>query len=99
VFKHSKMFMLNLGEADGRINGNIRMDVDSEEMAQQIQSIGQGLVSLMALQKDKPDSNKLAQALSLKLEGATITVKLSIAAEDLVGMAKAKAASTAAPAN
>src|SRR4030095_17025353 len=36
VFKHSKMFMLNLGEADGKINGNIRMDVDSEEMAQQI---------------------------------------------------------------
>jgi hypothetical protein len=99
VFKHSKMFMLNLGEADGKINGNIKMDVDSEEMAQQIQSIGQGLVSLMALQKDKPESTRLSQALSVKQEGATITVKLSIAADDVVGMAKAKAAKAAAPAN
>lgn len=96
VLKQSKMVSLSIGESQGQVQGTLKLEADSEEVAKQIESIGRGLVGLLALQKDKPDNTKLAQALSIKQEGAGVTVKLSLPAGDMVGMMKTGAAKKAA---
>ena len=96
VLKQSKMVSLSLGESRGQVQGTLKLEADSEEVAKQFESIGRGLVGLLALQKDKPDNMKLAQGLSVQQEGAGVTVKLSLPAGDVVGMMKAGAAKKAA---
>ena len=74
----------------------MKLDTDSDEVAKQIESIGRGLLGLMALQTDKPESVKLAQALAIQQEGAGVIVKLALPADDVVEMMKAGAAKKAA---
>jgi len=96
VLKQSKMIWLGLGESQGQTRASLKVDADSEDIAKQIESIGRGLIGLMALQTDKPESVKLAQALAISQEGAGVTVKLTLPAEDVVEMMKAGAAKKAA---
>jgi hypothetical protein len=96
VLKQSKMTSLSIGESQGQVRGTLKLEADSEEVAKQMESIGRGLLGLLALQKDKPDNTKLAQALSIQQEGAGVTVKLSLPAGDMVGMMKSSAAKKAA---
>jgi hypothetical protein len=96
VLRQSKMASLSIGESQSQVQGTLKLEADSEEVAKQMESIGRGLVGLMALQKDKPDNTKLAQALSIQQQGAGVTVKLSLPVGDMVGMMKAGAAKKAA---
>jgi hypothetical protein len=86
------MFRLQIGETQGQLTGSLTVQANDEEVAGQMTSVGQGLLSLMKLQKDKPDANKLAEALSLKQDGMNVTATLTLSANDLIGMAKADAA-------
>jgi hypothetical protein len=96
VLKQSKMISLGVGESQGQARASLKLDADSEEIAKQIESIGRGLLGLMALQTDKPESVKLAQAMAIQQEGAGVTVKLALPAEEVVEMMKAGAAKKAA---
>jgi hypothetical protein len=96
VLKQSKMMWLSLGESEGQSRASLIISADTEEIARQIESIGRGLVGLMALQTEKPESVKLAQALTVQQEGAAVTVKLALPAADIVEMIKADAARKAA---
>jgi hypothetical protein len=96
VLKQSKMVWLNLGETQGQTRASLKLDADSEEVAKQIESIGRGLLGLMALQTDKPESVKLSQAVAIQQEGPGVIVKLALPAEDVVEMMKAGAAKKAA---
>lgn len=96
VLKQSKMVWLSIGEAQGQARATLKLEANSEEVAKQIESIGRGLLGLMALQSDKPESLKLAQALGIQQEGAAVIVKLSLPADDVVGMMKSGAAKKAA---
>jgi hypothetical protein len=78
------------------VQGTLKLEADREEVAKQMESVGGGLLGLLALQKDKPDNIKLSQGLSIQQDGARITVKLSLPAGDMVGMMKAGAAKKAA---
>lgn len=92
IFKQSKMLWLSLGESRQRAEAVLTMMADSEEVAQQIEAIGRGLMGLMALQTDKPESVKLARALSIQLVGPSVTVKLSLPAEEFLAIIKTKSA-------
>lgn len=92
ILKQSKMLWLSLGEPQQRVEATLTMTAESSEVAQQIEAVGRGLVGLMALQSEKPESVKLAQGISIQQAGASVTVKLSLPAEDVVGMMKARAA-------
>lgn len=92
ILRQSKMLWLSLGEPRQRVEAALTMAADSEEVAQQIEAIGRGLMGLLALQTDKPESVKLAQALSIQQAGTSVTVKLSLPAAEVVGMIKAKSA-------
>jgi hypothetical protein len=96
VFKQSKLVTLSVSEIQRKLQAVLTLETDSEEVAQQVESIGRGLVGLLALQKDKPEAQKLAQGLAVQQDGAAVTVKLSILAEEVVGMMKAGAAKKAA---
>jgi len=95
VLKQSKMVWLNIGESEGQARATLKLDANSEDVAKQIESIGRGLLGLLALQSDKPESVKLAQALAIQQEGAGVIVKLSLSVDDVVGMMKAGAAKKA----
>jgi hypothetical protein len=72
------------------------LDTDSEEVANQLEAVGRGLVGLMALQKDKPERQKLAQGLTVQQDGASVAIQLALPASDAVEMLKADAARKAA---
>ena len=90
------MVWLSIGESQGQAQATLKLDTDSDEVAKQIESIGRGLLGLMALQTDKPESVKLAQALAIQQEGAGVIVKLALPADVVVEMMKAGAAKKAA---
>lgn len=96
VLRQSKMLWLSLGEAQGRAQAVVKLEADSEEIARQIESIGKGLLGLMALQTEKPESVRLAQALAIEQVGAGVVLRLSLPADEVVDMMKADAARKAA---
>ena len=96
VLKQSKMVWLSVGESQRQMEAALTLEAESEDVAKQIESVGRGLVGLLALQQDKPEATKLAQALALQQEGPAVTVKFSLPADDVVGMMKARSAKKAA---
>jgi hypothetical protein len=89
VFKQAKMITLTVGEANRKLEAALALQTDSEEVARSIEAVGRGLIGLMSLQKDKPESQKFAQGLAVEQTGTAVTVKLSLPADDAIGMLKA----------
>ena len=96
ILRLSKQVRFQLGEARGRVSASLTLDANDSEVAGNISSIAQGLVSLLKLQTEKPESVKVAEALTLKQEGSSVTVSLALPTQDVVEMMKADAARKAA---
>jgi len=92
VLKQSKSFWLSVGQTESRIEVALDLEAKDEAVAKQMGDISRGLLALLSMQTDKPDAVKLAQGLEISQEGKTVSVKLSLPADDLVAMIKAKAA-------
>ncbi len=95
VLRQSRTAMLSVGETGNQLQATLALEANGEEVATQIESIGRGIVGLMKLQTDKPESVKLAEHLTVQRDGANITARLSMAAGDAVEMMKAAAAGKA----
>lgn len=89
VFKQSKMVTLTVGETQRQMEAGLTLEADNEEVARQIESVGRGLIGLMALQKDKPEASRLAQALAVQQAVNAVTVSLSMPADEVVAMLQA----------
>jgi hypothetical protein len=98
LLRLSKAGRLQLSESGGQLNGVLSLDAKDDEVAGNMASIGQGLISLMKLQQGKPEAVKFAEGLTLKQDGSRVTVSLTMAATDAVEMMKADAARKAAKA-
>ena len=83
---------LAIGEAQGQLKATLNLQADDDQIAQQMVSVGQGLLALMKLQKDNPGSVKLAEALSLKQDGAGVVAALAVPVADAIELIKADAA-------
>jgi hypothetical protein len=92
VLRLSKQGRLQVAETQGQINGTLNLEAKSEEVAGNMASIAQGLISLVKLQQDNPEAVKLAQGLTLKRDGAHVVATLSVPAADVIEMIKADAA-------
>lgn len=92
VLKQSKAFWLNVSESQGRAEAKLSLEAEDAEVARQMGDVCRGLVAIMTLQKDKPEAVKLAQGLAISQEEKTVSARLSLPAEDVVTMIKAKAA-------
>ena len=78
VFRLSKQGMVQVGAANEQLTGVLSLEAKDAEIAGNMAEIGRGLIALMRLQQDRPEAVKLAQALTLKQDGARITVNLSV---------------------
>jgi hypothetical protein len=92
LFRLSKQGLLQLSAAQGQLSGLLSLEAKDEEVARNMASIAQGLISLMKLQQEKPEAVKLAQCLALKQDGSRVTLSLSMALGDAVDIMKADAA-------
>ena len=92
MLKLAKSARLEMGEAQGQLKATLNLQADDEQVAQQMVSVGQGLLALMKLQKDNPGSVKLAEALSLKQDGAGVLAALAVPVADAIELMKADAA-------
>jgi hypothetical protein len=95
VFRLAKLIRLKIGEASRQITASLVLEANDDQIANQITSIVQGLTSLLKLQDKKPEAAKLANALTIHQSGVSVTVNLSLPADDVVGMMKADAAKKA----
>jgi hypothetical protein len=92
VLKQSRFGWLNVGEAQRKLAATLTLEASDSEVATLIASVGRGLIAFLALQKENPQSTKLAQALAVREDGASVVVKLNIAVADAIDLLKAQAA-------
>jgi len=92
LFRLARQARLQIGESQHQLTGRLSLMANDEEVAGQMLSVGQGLVALAKLQQAKPEAAKLAEALSIKQQGAEVVATLSLPSSDVVEMMKAKAA-------
>ncbi len=92
LFRLAKMARLQVADAEGQVRATLTLDANDDEIAEQMLTVGKGLVALMKLQKDNPGALKLAQGLSLKQDGASLVVTLAISSNEVIELMKADAA-------
>ncbi len=96
LFRLTRQALLQVAEAQRQLNATLTLDARDEEVAAQMVTVAQGLVALMKLQTDKPESVKLAEAMTIKQEGASVVGRLNLSVDEVVAMLKAGAARAAA---
>ena len=92
LFRLAKMARLQVGEAQGQLKATLNLEANDEVVAQQMGWVGQGLVALMKLQRGNPGSAKLAEALTLKQDGAGLVATLALPTDEAIALMKADAA-------
>jgi hypothetical protein len=95
LFRLAKMFRLQIGESQKQLTASLSLQANDDEVAGQMASVGQGLLSLMRLQQDKPDAARLAEAISIKQNGPSVVATIALPADDVVKMLKVDAAKKA----
>jgi len=96
LFRLTRQTLLQVSEAQRQLNATLTLDARDEEVAAQMVTVAQGLVALMKLQTDKPESVKLAEATTIRQEGASVVGRLNLSVDEVVAMLKAGAARAAA---
>jgi hypothetical protein len=91
ILKLSQSVRFQVAETQKQLAATLTLQANDEEVAGHINSIAQGLVALMKLQKDKPESVRFAEALSLKQDGSQVVASLVLPDNDAVAMMKADA--------
>ncbi len=92
VLKQAKTFWLNVRESQGCTEVNLNLEAEDAEVAKQMSDVSRGLVALLSLQTEKPEAVKLGQGITISQEEKTVTAKLSLPSNDVVGMIKAQSA-------
>ena len=95
ILRLAKQARLEIGESQGQLRATLNLEAGDEEVSKQMVSVGQGLIALMKLQPNNPGSVKLAEALSLKQDGAGVAVALAFPVADVIELVKAGAAKKA----
>jgi hypothetical protein len=92
IFRLAKGACLQVGEGQGQLRATLNLEANDSDVAQQMALVGQGLVALMKLQRNNPIALKLAEALSLKQDGASVVASLAIPTGEAIELMKADAA-------
>jgi hypothetical protein len=95
ILKMSKVVRFHVGEAQDQLRATVNFEARDDDTATQIASVAQGLIALGKLQQKNPGALKLANAASIKQDGATVTATLSIPEDDAVDLIKAGVAAKA----
>jgi hypothetical protein len=92
IFKMSKIVRFQVGEKADHIAATLSFEAKDEDVANQISAIAQGLVALLKLQQGDTNILKVARAISLHQDGATVTATASVLSQDVVDLIKTKVA-------
>lgn len=92
ALKQASFYALTASESENKAVATLTLMATSSDVAKQIQSVGQGLLGLLALQTQNPDAVKLSQAVVVKQEGRSVVAKLTLPVDDVLAMIKAKIA-------
>lgn len=92
LFRLAKAARLQAGETQGQLKASLTLEANDEEIAGEMALVGQGLVALMKLEKNNPGSVRLAEALTLKQDGTSVTATLAIPTSEVTDFLKAEAA-------
>jgi hypothetical protein len=95
MLRLAKGAQLQVGVAQGKLKATLNLEASDSDVAQQITTVGQGLVAMLKLQQSNPILLKLAEAISLKHEGTGLVAKVDMPTGDVVDMIKADEASKA----
>lgn len=98
TLRNAESGMVTIGEKAGRVSAAIRLQAKTVETAAQMEAVVRGMLAIGVLaQEQRPQLAKLAQAVSVSVEGRAVSVMVNVAAEDLIGTIKeGKAAGPAA---
>jgi hypothetical protein len=96
ISRLTKSARLQIGGTQ-QISATLALEAKDEQVAGQMAIIAQGMVALLKLQDEKPQAAKLANALAIAQNGATVAVTLTLPNDDILAMLKADAAHKAAP--
>jgi hypothetical protein len=91
IFRLAKSARLEVEEANRQVTATLNLDTNDENVAQQTAAVVRGALALAKLQKGKPEAGKLAEALSLKTDGASLVARLAMPAADVIDILKADA--------
>ena len=89
VFNASRSGWLELRESDGKILGKVVLEARDKESAEKIVTLVRGLVALMGLQTEKPESVMLTKFLSVQQDGERAVVNLAVPATAVVELLNA----------
>jgi hypothetical protein len=92
MLRLAKAARLQIGEAQGQLTATLNLEAGDAEVAQQMASVGQGLLALMKMQKDNPGSVKLAESFALKQDGTGVVATLAVPTADVIELLKSGAA-------
>lgn len=76
----------------------LRLEAGSDEVARQLQSVGQGMAALLSLQTENPEAVRLSQVLSFVQQGKQVSAAARMPSEELVALLQKKAAGKKRPA-
>jgi len=90
VFQQSKTVRFQLAESGEKVGAKVSFQAKDEDAATQVAAMVNGLLALVKIQQDKGDPNliKLANAIEVKQDGATVTLGLSEPSAELIQMIK-----------
>lgn len=92
ILKLARLASFQLGESGQEVKATLNLEANDEDVARNMHSIAQGLISLMKLQKEKPVAMKIAEAIDLQQDGPAVNARLKLPAEDVIELIKAHAA-------
>ena len=79
---------LDVGETNRTVTARLNIETSDASVAKQTAAVAQGFLALVKLQRDKPEAGKLAEALSLKQDGASLAATLAMPAADVAALLK-----------
>jgi hypothetical protein len=88
IFKMSKSVRVKLSEVAGNMIAAVRFEASDAETANNIANIAQGLLAVLKLQKSDANATKLANAIVIKQDGATVGLTLSVASSEVIDTIK-----------
>jgi hypothetical protein len=88
IFKMAKSVRLKLSETGGNLSATVRLEAADADTATQMDSIAQGLLAVLKLQKGDANATKLANAATLKQDGSAVRLTLSMPSSELITMIK-----------
>jgi hypothetical protein len=92
LLRMTKVARLEIGEEGGQFKATLILEAGDAEVSKQMLSVGQGLVALLKLQQDNPGATKLADAFSLRQDGAGVAATLTLPSAEAIELMKADAA-------